>query len=241
MTRHKKWWLFGSLALLLITVGVCGLLFLGGEEPPAPPEEDPTSLPAFARRQIGVTTEYSPEYVVINYPGGDVPAESGVCTDVIIRALRHKGLDLQQLVHEDMKDNYRRYPSRKLWDQRTTDPSIDHRRVPNLEVFFTRIGWAVTPTPTNNAADYLPGDLVTCYDDKHGRPHIMIVSNRINPATGVPKVIHNSGKGTQENDALFDFPITGHYRPVYGKVPTVQQPDTTQKKAAPPPQKDSKP
>ena len=233
MNRRKKWWLFGSLAILLIIgTGVC-LLCLCGDEPPAPPEEDTTSLPALARRQIGVTTEYSAEYVVLDYPGGDVPAQSGVCTDVIIRALRHKGIDLQQLVHEDMKDNYRRYPSRKLWKQRATDPSIDHRRVPNLEVFFTRIGWEVTPTPTDNPADYRPGDLVTCYDAKHGRPHIMIVSNRINPSTGVPKVIHNSGKGTQENDALFDFPITGHYRPVYGTAPTVQPPAEADKKETP--------
>lgn len=233
MTKRTTWWLLGSLVLLLLSAGV-SLLYLCGGEPPTPQaQEDPTSLPALARRQIGVTTEYSAEYVVLDYPGGDVPAQSGVCTDVIIRALRHKGIDLQQLVHEDMKANYRRYPSRKLWRQRATDPSIDHRRVPNLEVFFTRIGWEVTPTPTDNPADYRPGDLVTCYDAKHGRPHIMIVSNRINPSTGVPKVIHNSGKGTQENDALFDFPITGHYRPVYGTAPTVQPPAEADKKETP--------
>lgn len=241
MNIRKKWWLLGSLAILLIGAGVCLLYLCGGEPPTQQPQEAPTSLPALARRQIGVTTEYSAEYVVLDYPGGDVPAQSGVCTDVIIRALRQKGIDLQQLVHEDMKDNYRRYPSRKLWNQRAADPSIDHRRVPNLDVFFTRIGWEVTETPTDNPADYLPGDLVTCYDDKHGRPHIMIVSNRINPSTGVPKVIHNSGKGTQENDALFDFPITGHYRPVYGATPTVQTPTETAKKEGSAPKQATKP
>jgi uncharacterized protein YijF (DUF1287 family) len=97
--------------------------------------------------------------------------------------------------------------------------------VPNLEVFFERIGWSVTETPTDNPADYLPGDIVTCFDAAHGRPHIMIVSDRKHAETGVPKVIHNSGNGTEENDDLFEFPITGHYRPVYDKPITLPQPE----------------
>lgn len=224
MTKKSKIrLLIGSAALLMAGGGVTAWLWWSPTPPPPAEEDAPGTLPALARQQIGITTEYSADYVVLEYPGGDVDRKSGVCTDVVIRALRHKGIDLQQLVHEDMKKNYRKYPSRKLWRQRTTDASIDHRRVPNLEVFFTRIGWQVTDEPTDNPNDYLAGDIVTCYDENHGRPHIMIVSNRKNPQTGVPKVIHNSGKGTQENDALFAFPIIGHYRPVYGVTPQVEE------------------
>lgn len=188
-----------------------------------------------ARKQIGVTVRYEATYEVLDYPGGDIPIETGVCTDVIIRALRHKGIDLQQLVHEDMKRNFRLYPGRKLWRQRAPDASIDHRRVPNLEVFFTRIGWRVTDTPSTNPADYLPGDIVTYEDKAHDWQHILIVSNRINEETGVPKVIHNSGKGTEENDDLFKFPIQGHFRPVYDAPITLPEPEqkkTTRTKKA---------
>lgn len=208
-------------SLLVLGGIICLLLCLRNPEPeetpppPPPPAPEDTSLPAMARKQIGVTVRYEATYEVLDYPGGDLPIETGVCTDVVIRALRHKGIDLQQLVHEDMKRNFRHYPGRKLWRQRTPDPSIDHRRVPNLEVFFTRIGWRVTDTPTTNPADYLPGDIVTYEDKAHDWQHILIVSNRINEETGVPKVIHNSGNGTEENDDLFKFPIQGHFRPVY--------------------------
>ncbi len=231
----------------IVLIAACSLFFAGGgagiyfaytanwsapstaPTPVATSETEP-GLPELARRQIGITVGYSPDYVDLEYPMGDVPIESGVCTDVVIRALRLKGLDLQELVYTDIKSNFKLYPGRKLWRQRGADRSIDHRRVPNLEVFFERIGWSVTKVPTTNPDDYLPGDIVTCYDAAHGRPHIMIVSDRKHAETGVPKVIHNSGKGTEENDDLFEFPITGHYRPVYDKPVTLPQPQKQKKK-----------
>ncbi|MBE6436244.1 MAG: DUF1287 domain-containing protein [Akkermansiaceae bacterium] len=234
---RKKKRLIAILIGLLLSLIPLAILFKNKWEAPSPViitpihlKEDPNGLPALARRQIGVTVGYTADYVDLEYPGGDVPMESGVCTDVIIRALRLKGLDLQELLHEDIKHNFRRYPGRKLWRQRAADPSIDHRRVPNLEIFFNRIGWSVTEHPTDNPDDYKPGDLVTCFDAAHGRPHIMIVSDRKHEQTGVPKVIHNSGKGTEENDDLFEFPITGHFRPVFGKPIQYPEPEKKKKK-----------
>jgi uncharacterized protein YijF (DUF1287 family) len=164
-------------------------------------------LPELARRQIGVTIEYDGSYERLTYPGGDVPIERGVCTDVVIRALRHLGFDLQKEVHEDMKRNFSRYPQR--WGLKRPDKNIDHRRVPNLQTFFKRKGWALPVT--DNPSDYKPGDLVTCIVGG-SLPHIMIVSDRTND-DGVPLIIHNIGGGTEEEDALFTFPLDGHYRP----------------------------
>lgn len=160
-----------------------------------------------ARKQVGVTLSYEPAYVVLDYPGGDVPRESGVCTDVVIRALRD-GLakDLQKLVHEDMKANFSAYP--KNWGLSRPDKNIDHRRVPNLQAFFKRRGCSLPVT--KEAADYQPGDLVTCTVPPN-LPHVMIVSDK-KTADGIPLVIHNIGRGAQEENRLFDFPLTGHYR-----------------------------
>lgn len=160
-----------------------------------------------ARRQIGVTVGYDPAYRRLAYPGGDVPRESGVCTDVVIRALRDsRKLDLQKLVHEDMKANFAKYP--KNWGLKKTDANIDHRRVPNLQCYFTRKGWSLKTT--KRASDYEPGDLVTV--TVGGRlPHIMIVSDR-KASDGTPLVIHNIGSGTKEEHLLFAYPITGRYR-----------------------------
>ena len=163
-------------------------------------------LPELARRQIGVTVEYDSAYVGLAYPGGDVPEERGVCTDVVIRALRLLDFDLQKEVHEDMKRNFAAYP--KYWGLKRPDKNIDHRRVPNLQTFFKRRGWGLPMS--RNAADYKPGDLVTCLVGD-SLPHIMIVSDRRNEE-GIPLVIHNIGVGTEEEDCLFTFPLTGHYR-----------------------------
>ncbi len=164
---------------------------------------------AAAQKQIGVTVDYDPSYVALPYPGGDVPQETGVCSDVVVRALRQLGFDLQKEVHEDMKRNFPAYPSRKLWGLRMPDKNIDHRRVPNLRTFFTRKGWAIPVT--RNPADYQPGDIVTCL---LGGPvtHIMIVSQR-KDADGTPFCIHNIGAGVEEENCLFDFILTGHFRP----------------------------
>lgn len=160
-----------------------------------------------ARAQIGVTTGYDPAYRKLDYPGGDVPESTGVCCDVVIRALRKSHeLDLQKLVHEDMKANFAVYP--KNWGLKKTDRNIDHRRVPNLQTFFKRKGWSLPVT--QQAADYQPGDLVTCMLPGN-LPHIMVVSDKTSGA-GRPMVIHNIGSGAKEEDRLFDFTLTGHYR-----------------------------
>ena len=169
-------------------------------------EADPRLVP-LARQQIGVTVDYDPSYSIIAYPGGDVPMETGVCSDVIIRALRGLGLALQKEVHEGMERNFRLYPQR--WGLRRPDKNIDHRRVPNLECFFRRRGWQLPVT--DNPADYQPGDIVTCLLGG-SIPHIMIVSDR-KDSEGNPLIIHNIGSGTQEEDGLFLFELTGHYRP----------------------------
>ena len=160
-----------------------------------------------ARSQIGKTTSYDQSYVGLSYPGGDVPLEKGVCTDVVIRALRSAvGLDLQKLVHEDMKVEFSAYPN--IWGLKKPDPNIDHRRVPNLKTYFKRRGFSLPVT--RRSEDYLAGDLVTCTVGRN-LAHIMIVSEK-KTASGVPFVIHNIGSGTKEEDRLFEFPITGHYR-----------------------------
>jgi uncharacterized protein YijF (DUF1287 family) len=164
------------------------------------------SLVASARSQIGVTTIYDPSYVLLKYPGGDIPRERGVCTDVVIRALREQSIDLQKLVHEDMRKAFSKYP--KIWKLKRPDRNIDHRRVPNLRTFFKRRG--ISLTITQEAADYQPGDFITC-TVAGNRPHIMIVSDK-KSSDGTPLVIHNIGSGTQEQDNLFAFPLTGHYR-----------------------------
>ena len=164
-------------------------------------------LPAEARRQIGVTTLYDPAYVQLDYPGGDVPPERGVCTDVVIRALRGLGLDLQKAVHEDMKAHFSAYP--RLWGLKKPDKNIDHRRVPNLRTYFTQRGWALPVT--HDARDYKPGDLVTCLVGGQ-LPHIFIVSDEVT-AEGEPLIIHNIGGGAVEEEGLFSYELTGHYRP----------------------------
>ncbi len=160
-----------------------------------------------AREQIGKTVRYDPLYQYINYPNGDVPMDRGVCTDVIIRAFRAGlGLDLQELIHEDMKRNFKKYP--KNWRLRSPDKNIDHRRVANMQTFLAlrRCSIAVS----NQANEYIPGDLVTCIVPVN-LPHIMIVSDK-KTMSGQPLVIHNIGSGTKEEDRLFEFELTGHYR-----------------------------
>src|SRR5574343_1441482 len=154
---------------------------------------------------------YTPDYVGRKYPNGDVPAKTGVCTDVVIRAYRKIGIDLQKEVHEDITANFSLYPNFKKWGLKTTDKNIDHRRVPNLEVFFTRKG-ATLPI-TKNASDYKTGDLVTwMIGDK--LPHIGIVTH-IKSNNGNPMIVHNVGSGQVLEDCLFSWKIVGHFR--YGK------------------------
>jgi len=152
---------------------------------------------------------YDGAYFSIPYPNGDVPSDIGVCTDVIIRSYRAIGIDLQRLVHEDMASNFNVYPSTRIWGLRSTDRNIDHRRVPNLQVFFTRHG-TVLPL-TDNAQDYKPGDIVT-WMLPGNLPHIGIVTDQVSSNSGNPFITHNIGAGPKLEDMLFDYKITGHYR-----------------------------
>ncbi|MFD3301577.1 DUF1287 domain-containing protein [Aquipseudomonas alcaligenes] len=167
---------------------------------------DSAKLVQAARSQVGVTLGYDPVYRRLDYPGGDVPLATGVCTDVLIRALRQQGLDLQKSVHEDMRAHFSAYP--RNWGLQRPDRNIDHRRVPNLMTWFQRQGMALKVS--DKPADYRAGDVVT-WDLGRGLTHIGIVSDRTSLA-GVPLVLHNIGRGTQEEDILFGFAITGHYR-----------------------------
>ena len=200
-------------AALLIAVALSAAYFANTTRPPQNPAAPPPasaqvgnadqapSIVRAARSQIGQTVRYDPAYTALDYPMGDVPIAKGVCTDVVIRALRQQSIDLQQLVHQDMKANFPAYPNR--WGLKRPDPNIDHRRVPNLEVYFTRHGWAVQD-------GYRAGDIVTWRLAGSGLPHIGIVSDRKQGDT--PLIIHNIGAGTREEDILFHHEIVGHFR-----------------------------
>ncbi len=149
---------------------------------------------------------YDPAYYSIAYPNGDIPAGKGVCTDVVIRAYRKLGIDLQQKIHEDMKANFSKYP--KKWGMKRTDRNIDHRRVLNQATFFSRFG--TTKKISANGSDYLPGYIVT-WDLGGGITHIGIVSDRKSTDQKRPLIVHNIGQGQVLEDCLFKFKITGHY------------------------------
>jgi uncharacterized protein YijF (DUF1287 family) len=150
---------------------------------------------------------YDPKYFSIAYPNGDVPSNKGVCTDVIIRAYRKVGIDLQKEVHEDMKSNFSKYP--KLWGLKSTDKNIDHRRVPNLMKYFERQGSSLILSTKPD--DYQPGDIV-CWNLGGAITHIGIVVNQKSRDGGRYKVVHNIGAGQVSEDMLFDYKIIGHYR-----------------------------
>lgn len=152
---------------------------------------------------------YNGAYFSIDYPNGDIPEEYGVCTDVVIRSYRAIGADLQVLVHEDMASHFSAYPSKRIWGLSSPDKNIDHRRVPNLQTFFSRHG---TSLPTSqNPKDYAPGDLVTWMLPGNA-PHIGIVTDKVSELSGNPLIVHNIGAGPRLDDILFAFEITGHYR-----------------------------
>lgn len=164
------------------------------------------ALARSAEGQIGKTLYYDPAYVSLPYPNGDVPEDRGVCSDVVIRALRLQGADLQQLVHKDMKANFSSYPKR--WGLKKPDTNIDHRRVPNLETYFNR--HRMSKPITLNPKDYQPGDIVS-WRLSNGLPHVGIVTDRYT-SDGRPLVVHNIGSGARAEDILFLWTISGHYR-----------------------------
>ena len=184
--------------------GLLGLLAL---VQPASAAGDTDRVLAAARGQIGVTKTYDPAYVRLAYPGGDVPIERGVCSDVIIRAMRGVDVDVQVEIQRDMRAHFAAYPN--LWKLKRPDPNIDHRRVPNLETWFARNGKSLPIT--NAATDYLPGDFVSWRLDD-GLPHIGIVAAQRSADKLRRLIIHNIGAGVRAEDLLFAWPISGHYR-----------------------------
>lgn len=183
---------------LILAVAISGPAFAGAE---------PSRLTAAARDQVGVTVVYDPSYAALAFPGGDIPRDRGVCTDVVIRALRDGwGIDLQLAVNRDMTANFAAYPA--FWGLTRPDRNIDHRRVPNLATLLSRIG-AEVPLE-GGPAPYLPGDIIT-WTLPGNLHHIGIISDRMGP-DGVPLVLHNIGAGAKEEDILFAYPMTGHYR-----------------------------
>lgn len=151
--------------------------------------------------------KYDPTYFKLKYPNGDVPADRGVCTDVVIRAYRKMGIDLQKEVHEDMKANFAKYP--RTWGMQSTDANIDHRRVPNLMTFFSRKG--IVKSISTNATDYLPGDIV-CWNLGGAVTHIGIVVNKKSADGKRYLMVHNIGAGQVLEDCLFSYKIIGHYQ-----------------------------
>lgn len=206
------------LSLLLSTA--CQQQIARAVKPLKPPEQqtETRALPANsspnlklvidgAAEQIGKTTSYDPSYQKIEYPNGDVPIETGVCSDVIVRAFRKGGTDLQKDVHEDMKDNFSSYPTR--WGLKGTDANIDHRRVPNLQTYFTRKGKSLSTGGSSET--FLPGDIVT-WDLGGGVDHVGLVVNVWSKPSQRYLIVHNIGGGTRMEDVLFAWKITGHYR-----------------------------
>ncbi len=186
--------------------------------PAVPPSPKITPLPDNASPQLkqmldgaiaqaGVTTEYDPAYVALEYPGGDVPEKTGVCSDVVVRAFRKAGVDLQKEVHEDIKAARSEYPTK--WGANAPDKNIDHRRVLNLMKYFERKGKSLSIS--DNAADYQPGDIVA-WELSNGIDHIGIVTNMISDTDKRFLIVHNIGAGTRIEDVLLAWTIKGHYR-----------------------------
>jgi len=176
--------------------------------PNAPPQLKEMLDGAIA--QAGVTTSYDPSYVALVYPGGDVPEETGVCSDVVVRAFRKAGIDLQKEIHEDMKAARSDYPTK--WGATSLDSNIDHRRVLNLMAYFRRQGKSLPVT--YSSTDYQPGDIVA-WDLSNGInhiDHIGIVTNLLSDSADRYLIVHNIGAGTRVEDVLFDWTIKGHYR-----------------------------
>ena len=164
---------------------------------------------------IDPSIDYDPAYFSIKYPNGDIPKNKGVCTDVIIRSYRKLGIDLQKEVHEDMLANFSQYPNLEKWGMTKTDTNIDHRRVPNLEVFFERKGTKLTVT--QNAKDYKTGEMVT-WMINNKLPHIGIVTSKKSKDGERNLIVHNVGGGQVLEDCLFEYKIVGHYRYSNSKI-----------------------
>lgn len=184
------------------------VLCLGGVKTYAAPlPHQAAQVVTGAVEQTGYTRLYDPAYIQLAYPGGDPPPDRGVCSDVVVRAFRRAGVDLQKEVHEDMARHFAAYP--KQWHLRAPDPNIDHRRVPNLMTYFTRMGKSLPIT--KRPADYAPGDVVA-WDLGGGLLHIGVVSDSRSVDSPAYEMVHNIGAGARLEDVLFSWTIIGHYR-----------------------------
>jgi uncharacterized protein len=183
------------------------LLFSSAYGQQAPASRQAQTVAKSALTQIGKTLHYDPAYSQLAYPGGDVPLERGVCTDVVIRAFRSVGVDLQRLVHEDMRRAFALYP--KLWGLSRPDRNIDHRRVANLEVFLARRGKKLALS--SRGLDYRAGDVVT-WTLPSGRLHIGVVTAKLDSSGQRPLVVHNIGAGAQLEDILFAYTLRMRFR-----------------------------
>jgi uncharacterized protein len=196
------------LSVSLVLAGVRSMAQTRPAEPAAR-QEFLNRLVAAAIERTHHAVRYEPAYVRIPYPGGDVPADTGVCKDEVIRSYRAVWIDLQREIHEDMEKNFTAYPRKWKWLSSHTDTNIDHRRVPNLKVFFGRKGETIGIT--QRAEDDSPGDIVT-WDLGGGVPHIGIVVDRKSTGSGRYLIVHNIGQGPKMEDVLFHWRITGHFR-----------------------------
>lgn len=214
-----------TLAIELLLTVVLAAAFLGACQPhvakpltPPPQQTENRALPTNsspqlklvidgAVDQIGKTTSYDASYQKLEYPNGDVPIETGVCSDVIVRAFRKGSIDLQKEVHEDMKGSFASYPTK--WGLSKPDPNIDHRRVPNLQTYLARKNKSLATN--GNSDSFLPGDIVS-WDLGGGVDHVGIVVNVWYKPSQRYLVVHNIGGGTRMEDVLFAWKITGHYR-----------------------------
>jgi uncharacterized protein YijF (DUF1287 family) len=207
---HPLGRVFSAIVLCVLASSGEGAAFVRLQTTTTDPQHDFLErLSAAAIERTHYTVRYDPAYVRIAYPGGDVPAGTGVCTDEVIRAYRALGIDLQKEVYEDIAANFSRYQNQWHRTLFHPDSNIDHRRVPNLMVFFSRKG--KTLVLTKEGSDYGPGELVT-WDLGGGVPHIGIVVDRKSAASGRYMVVHNIGQGPKLEDVLFNWKITGHYR-----------------------------
>ena len=204
MRADKTIFSFAVLAVMVLTLACSPTASTQSERPLAVSTDlSPALKPVVenALEQTRHTTIYDPSYVKLDYPGGDLPIEKGVCADVIVRAFRKGGVDLQKEVHQDMARNFSVYPRR--WGLAKPDTNIDHRRVPNLMTYFSRMKKSVPVT--QDPKDYRPGDVVA-WDLGNGLLHIgMVVNNQ-------SQVVHNIGAGAKLEDVLFAWRIIGHYR-----------------------------
>ena len=194
----------------LVLLGLGGMLLPRQAGAQSPQVDAALSFPfrvaAGAELRAAKVEVYDPAYVKLAYPGGDVADDRGVCTDTVIRAFRHAGVDLQVEVHEDMRASFSAYP--KMWGLTKPDRNIDHRRVPNLETLFRRKGGA--KAISDKAGDYLPGDIVSWRLTGGGLPHIGVVTRKKRGSQ--PLIAHNIGAGTREEPCLFDWPMSGWFR-----------------------------